>query len=370
MSEMIFEIEGNRAYPRLPRGLKPDGVKYFTPAQVAERLGGTEQRWRDEWISSFGVYLQPAATSDPVEAVAVGDPVVRVDSVVGWDIVHVVRFPHLNEEQWAFVVRECRRRNIDPMEIWVKLRTNQETKKIEPVIITTLGVFRRIAQATGFRGAESPVEFCGEDCNWIKGPWPNGSGHPHAARVMHWRKDIPEPFEGVAYFDRCAQYIAGPDGGKPVLTECWAQANGAPQLAKCATVAAYRAAYTELTNLYTLDEMRTGKSSPDEDKPVAPAASRTESGEIFETTGTAPIAGDIPDDPRIAIRYVDETTPSSLDRLPLELVYAGVGNMAAAKTLIATAAQRWPRLFARNVQAFCGVVLEMCRRQQGGGEPA
>jgi hypothetical protein len=69
--EMLFELADGRPFPRLSgNGLEVDGVKILTPAQVAERLGGTAERWRMEWLSSFGSYLEvePARVPTPQEA--------------------------------------------------------------------------------------------------------------------------------------------------------------------------------------------------------------------------------------------------------------------------------------------------------------
>lgn len=359
MSElsMIFEAVDDgrgslRPFPRLPRGYSADGVRYLTPSQCSQRFGKSEDDWRAEWIGVWGEYL------DPVEA----DPqIATVAARAGDDIVRVVRFPHLDDQQWAYVKVQCDRRKIHPTEIWVKLRNNPETGKIEPVIITTIGVFRRIAEATGFRGPESSAEFCGEDCQFMPGPWPPNKGFPHAARVHVKRKDMEGGFEGVAYFELCAQYVKGPDG-KPQLSECWAAANGAPQLAKCATVAAYRAAYTELSSLYTLDEMRSGRSSPENDRKadkaqIAELPDDTDVVNALRQASPQNASGPLPDDPRMAIKYVDETTPD-IEGLRSALMRTdSINNLVEAQAFIDKCRLKWPRTFSIAPAGFCALVM-------------
>jgi hypothetical protein len=66
--EMLFELVDGRPMPRLPRGQEVDGVTILTPEQLAQRVGGTAERWRAEWISVFHAFIEDPPAPKPATA--------------------------------------------------------------------------------------------------------------------------------------------------------------------------------------------------------------------------------------------------------------------------------------------------------------
>lgn len=361
-SMMLFEIRDGRPTAQLPLGLTVDGVNVLTPEQCSARFGRTPAEWADEWKSVWGRYLAVLDPSIPTSELAVA----TVARVAAWDIVRAVRFPHLSEEQWSFVSEDCRRRRLDPRDVWVKLVTNKDTDKVEPLIITTIRAFRQIADRTGLRRGESPPEFCASEADTLWGPSPwRGQVAPFAARVFVSRKDTDEAFEGIAYWKFCAQFTRDAQD-KVVLTECWDR-GGPHMLGKCASSAAYRLAFpNECGGLYTTDEIeipRTSSQRPAAEDAAADAPSTPVSEPAVFREAPANSASGLPDDPRVVSKLIDETTPD-LERLPIELVYTGAApTVSHAKSIIDEGRRRWPRLFAGHAHAFCAAVIHHARQR-------
>lgn len=365
-SMIVFEVIGDRPVAQLPLGgASPDGLRLLTPAQCVQRFGRTEQAWRDEWHAIWDRYvsmLDPTAPSDATVRAAA--------TVAGWDIVRAVKFPHLNDAQWSYVREDCLRRRIDPRDVEVHLRTGEAGGRAEPLIITTIKVFRQVADRTGLRQHETSPEFCGADGVWVPSPWVRPEP-PEAARVFITRKDRPERIEGIAYWKFCARYTRD-ERGTLVLTECW-EKGGAHMLGKCAAAAGYRVAFSEkFGGLYTSDELPAGPLAADRVASLSPAdrvdagVNSSAGGAGAEGVGRSPAArdeGGVPDDPKAVAQLVDDTTPD-LPRLPIELIFTGAAStIDEARSLIRSSERRWPRLLSLYPKGFCAAVLHHARLQ-------
>ncbi len=140
-------------------------------------------------------------------------------------------------------------------------------------------------------------------------------------------------------------------------------------LGKCAAAAAYRAAFPELFGgLYTSDEVEVNRNR---NRPPAEEAAADEpirsAGEVASSIAAPavnpPVTGELPDDPRVVAKLIDETTPD-LPRLPMELVLSGpCSNIKEAMGFIDSSRRKWPRLFAGHPEAFCAAVMDAARRQ-------
>jgi hypothetical protein len=374
---MLFEIISGRPFPRLPIGpngpLLADGEKVLSLDQCVQRFGRTVQDWRDEWIAVFGRYMSmiaPPADASSDSPSTSPSPALSPAQRVGWDVIRIVRFPHLSDVQWQLFEDECHRRRMHPMDVWVVLQTNDETDLVEPVIVTTIKVFRAKAQASGRRRGESAPEFCGDDGVWQPSPWTK-STPPMAARVYITRTDTDEAFEGLAYWKFCARFTRDAQD-RVVLNEYWDK-GGPHMLGKCAAAAGYRLAFPELFgDLYTTDEIQVNRSiqRPPAEEAAAdePLRSPTEIASSLAAPAPNPssaggIGGEIPDDPRVAMKLIDETTPD-LSRLPMELVFSGpCASVQDAKAFIQKCQNRWPRLLHNHPEAFCAAVMDSARRQ-------
>lgn len=366
--QMIFEVIQGAPQPRLPRGrdgvLVPDGARYLTPAQCAERFGNSEAHWRTLWETTWSGYMPPAdavllsdgATEGP-DAPPPSDPAVRASLMAEEDCVRAVRFPKLNDAQWAFVMNHCRRLRISPRNVWARIEGE------EVMIITTIAAFRAVAERTKRRGKEHLPEFAGPDLMWTSA-WTE-QRPPYAARVLVDRLNRPdEPDEGIAIWELCAQYETGPDG-QPRLNEFWSK-GPLFMLGKCAAANAYRVGYAEeLAGLYTIDEIHV---KPREARAPAaaarPAEVREEAADVFNA-GTGEVVGadkpepapEIRDDPKFAWGLVDDTTPDSPQSLLRSLLEVGASSLAHAQSVVNLFREKLPRLAANHFQGFCAVVL-------------
>lgn len=356
---VVFEVIDGNPVPRLPRGrtgiIVPDGVRYLSAAQCAMHFGQSEDYWRGRWESAWSAYMPPPA-DQPLDDGATEGPVVSAAIMAEEDCVRAVRFPHLNDGQWAYVINDCRRRKINPRLIWVRKRHNPETGEEEVVIITTIAAFRAVAERTGRRGKEHTPEFCGPDLVWKPG-WCEADP-PYAARVKIDRLDGKPADEGVAYWSMCAQFETL-EGGRKQLTETWRE-GGPFMLGKCAAANGYRVGYGDvLDGLYTFDEMRVRSKTPAQQSgQVSEAASDVFSAGTGEVVDARPVEKPtLRDDPKFAWPLVDDTTPESSDSLMRSLLEIGASSVQHAKALVEMFRAQLPRLAMNHFKGFCAVVL-------------
>lgn len=363
---ILFEIVQGQPRARLLPAEAADGVRILTPAQMPALFGHDAEFWEREGRAMFLAYMPPA---DPLRENIPADapPAIVAQRRLEDDVVHLVRFPHLDANQWAYVLEDCQRRRINPRLVWVRLQHNRDTNQLEPVIITTIAAFRLMAERTGERDGEGAPWFAGPDGVFREGPWPEGDRPPYAARVVVRRRGR-DPIEGIAYWRQCADYTIGPDK-LPILSEAW-EKGGAPMLGKCAAVAAYRQGWPdECGGLYSSDEIpvsrqtRTPRAVENE-----PTAAAEEAGVVFAESTVMPPAtspdaalAHLRDDPRAAWPLVDDTTPDSPSRLELELLDTGVSPRSRCAEVIDVFRHRLPQLFGHHFRAFCATVLKTVR---------
>jgi hypothetical protein len=364
---VVFEVVGGRPIPRLLTNVTVDGDRYLDARQCAAVFGKTEAYWRGEWEDVWSPFLEVGGS--PIfagEAAGETSDAVRAAAVRATrDIVRAVRFPHLNDDEWRYLLDDCTKRKLDPRRVWVKRQHNEETNRDEVAVITTIAAMRQQAERTGLREHESEPEFCGPDGAWKPGPWPEGERPPYGARVFVRRKDKEIPFAGVAYWKFVATYELD-ERNDFNATGCWKD-GGPHMLGKCAAADAYRKAFPEdevCGGLYTTEEMRVraAGSSPrggaTEVREDAGEVFNAGSGEVMPAQVEQPV---VRDDPKWAWTLVDETTPDSTRSLIRELLEIGASSVPQAESLIALFKQRLPRLASNHVQAFCAVVLKMVR---------
>jgi phage recombination protein Bet len=159
----------------------------------------------------------------------------------------------------AVFLHYCQRTGLDPFarQIYMIARQGKQT------IQTGIDGFRIIAlRSRKYRG-QTPVQWCGEDGEWVD-VWLSKE-KPSAARVGVKHADFDEPMYAVALW---SSYVGLKGDGS--LTSMWS-IHGPGQLAKCAEALALRKAFpNDLSGIYTHDEMEstdTIEGSVVEEKP-------------------------------------------------------------------------------------------------------
>ena len=243
-------------------------------------------------------------------------------------------------------------------------------------MIATIAAMRLMAERTGRRGGEGAPEFGGADGVWRPGPWTYDDRNPYAARVLVTRRDTGEVFEGIAYWKMVAQYGPAGEDGVPQPAECWRD-GGPHTLGKAAAADAYRKAFPEeIGGLYTTDEMRVSRrdgAALDEPPPKPKLAAGEqprrddgdESGVIINNVPVSPAAPVLPDDPKWAARFVDDTTPESRQRLELTLLELNVTPLAKARAVVDLLSHQCPRLFTNHFREFAALVIRAVRDNPG-----
>lgn len=369
MSEFIFELVGDQFRPVLPRKDRvADGVHFFTDNQAAQRTGRPAEFFQQEWISFYQGDEDLVTSPDSAPAALVGlrptaDPVENAKTAARLALIRKIRFPHItDDEHWAFIVDACRRLKVDPTCIWVKLEKSDDTGKMEPKLITTLLILRQIAESTGKKAGETIPQFCGRDGKWTD-VWV-ADEPPAAARAGVLRRDTDQLFEGTAYFRQCANYVRD-EKGDMVLTEAWKK-GAAPQLGKCALVAAHRAAFHDVIGNLLAREENEPQSLPkfSRESVAGPATS-----EATQLPDQKPPPAEIHDDPKFAWPFVDETTPDSISGLRRDLLDL-LPSKAKADEFIEEFRLKLPRLYNAHLQAFCALVLRQVRENSAACEVA
>lgn len=308
---MIFEACNGFPVPRLARGgsgaeRQPDGVRYFDLEEAAvhfkAQVTTLEQLHRD----FFDDLLVTDAAPDTVAA--------RED--VALAVLHRTRFPDLSPEDFEAVLIECHRRKLNPWakQVWAGYRWNDERKRNDLLMGTTIDGFRAIAHGTGqCAGINAAVFDYGDDPK-----------RPVKAKVVVYRMvdGARQRFTGRALWDE--RYVSGD----------WFWENKPhDMLEKCAEAAAHRKAFPELLG---------GLYEPSEISRTATVARRKPS------KIAAPPPGD--DEP-----------PLTRFRFELELVDLGFGNAARRNALVEGFRVKHQDLYSSDPAEFFSMVLRAVR---------
>jgi phage recombination protein Bet len=149
------------------------------------------------------------------------------------------------DAELALFGQVCQRTGLDPFsrQIYAIKRGSKMTVQV------SIDGFRTIAARSGLYGG-SVTEWCGDDGVW-RDVW-LGSGAPYAAKTTVWRIGSSQPFVGVAKFAHYNQNQG-----------LWSKMSDT-MIAKCSESLALRKAFpSELSGLYTTDEMPEDKPLPE-----------------------------------------------------------------------------------------------------------
>ena len=190
--QMIFELFQDGFIPRLPQDRHsrqprlPDGKRYFSLAQAADRSGTPEPLLRTRYFATLSDLLDPAelasllgepppvGAEDSVPAspphVATessapgtpdrGDPIDAAVTKARLSLLRAARYPRLADEHWEEFMEICQRRRLDPWlnQIYATLREDERTGEDRLQIIMGIEGTRLTAHRTGeYGGCDAPV---------------------------------------------------------------------------------------------------------------------------------------------------------------------------------------------------------------------
>ncbi|HET6613659.1 MAG TPA: phage recombination protein Bet [Kofleriaceae bacterium] len=165
----------------------------------------------------------------------------------------------LNDHETALFLEVARAKGLDPFARQIHAVKRKDGEGGHKMTIQTgIDGFRVIAQRSGDRDGEDPVQYCGPDGKWVD-IWLDEKKPPLAARARVYRRGHSRPYEGIARYDF---YVQRKKGGDP--NHMWGTPGGAAHmLAKCAEALALRKAYPEdLGGMYADEEMGQASNSP------------------------------------------------------------------------------------------------------------
>lgn len=172
-------------------------------------------------------------------------------------ILRRTKFAHLSDLQFAYLMRVCQKRGLDPWLNDVCAEVRNRGGRPDLTIIVTITALRRLAeQSEEFAGRRGPF-WCGPDNQWHE-VWTRPE-FPTAARVGIIRQNHDGIIWGTARWETFCQWKLGPDG-QTQMDEFWAKM-GDHMLAKCAEANGLRAAFPQrFAGLYIPEEMMQAKS--------------------------------------------------------------------------------------------------------------
>lgn len=308
---LIFESCNGFPVPRLARDgsgaeRQPDDIRFFDIEQAAARFNAPVEALEQLHADFFADLIAADAPRDA--------PVLSEDAALA--VLHATRFPELKPQDFDAVMLECHRRRLNPWgrQVWASYKWNNDRKRNDLIIGTTIEGFRAIAHGTGqCAGIDNAIYDYGDD---ERAPV---KAVVAVYRLIGGRK---RKFLGEALWDECS--VPG--------DEFWTQ-RPCLMLAKCAEAAAHRKAFPELCGgLYERCEISptTGPRLP---RPVTPPA---------------PVVG-------------DDVPPLTRFRFELELVDLGFGNAARRNALVEGFRVKWAGRYDADPAVFYAEVLRAVR---------
>jgi len=181
-------------------------------------------------------------------------------------LLHRLKFSHLTESQFDFVMYVCARRGLDPWLGHVTALVVQDAQTGLPTldIVTNHSAERLLSERTGLFDGEGAPQCCGPDGGWVDlWDFQGGSNFPLAARMTVRPRDITEPFVAVATWGEFAEIVDGK------VSDDWKK-HGVRLLADRAAILGHASAFPEeSSSVWTQEEDTSARSTPEPTVAVA-----------------------------------------------------------------------------------------------------
>lgn len=244
-------------------------------------------------------------------------------------MLHSLRFSHLSEAQFDFVMHVCARRGLDPWMGHVTATVVQDASTGLPAldIVTTYAAVRLLSERTGLYDGENAPQWCGPDGVWVD-VWDDqgGSNFPLAAMKTVRRRDITEPFVGVAMWGEYAEIVDGK------VSDNWKK-HGVRLLAERAAILGHISAFPEeCSSIYSTE------TDPTDGKPPEPTVTDDDDDEA------------------------DHDGPETRPELAGMMIDLGYKTPAQRQVVIDAVAKKFPSLCEESQIAFYAQVYKEGKR--------
>lgn len=319
MPEIRFIVSNDQPVPLPPDDTSPiDGVEVLSLDAACERFQwprpALESLYETAWAKDINAGEPPVATAKDISDILYGwqaDPVRtmlrRAD--FGW----------VKDADFAVFLAKCSRRRIDPWcgEAFPRFEWNQQRKQNELILITTIGVLRARAHATGDYAGFGKIQY-----EYADSLIPVSCYVPIYKLVQGQKCE----FIGEALW---SNYYPGAESGtlwdeKPEVC-----------LGICAERAGLHRAFPQLAGLYTAVEFSKPRERP------------RGSGAITDNNSVA---------------HAEPEPPDNQMGFHLALIDLGLATPAKRDDVIAFFRSKHPRLIEDDAQRFYGIVLAAVRR--------
>jgi hypothetical protein len=321
--QAIFEVDDTgHTVPRWPiketgTAIEPDGTKILSVSQAAELSGEPEASLRERFHSAFGALLDGNLLAS--ETMRVGAPKPQPGAVrISDELFRDLFYPHFDDAQFSYLESEGERLGLNPRSrhLYAELRYNEDTKRMEVIIIVGIHGLRAIAAETG--------EYAGSDAAILTFDVDNI--RPTSAVTTVWRmtQGVRCPFTKKVHGDEYYPLMRGDRSGEMPKD----------YLDRCSEAGALRKAFPKLAGLYDPYEMRRSRQGNEQKARIA-----ADRGDVHPARRPAIVAAGGHDDDRArdddAYERDEEMTPRAFKLALMDMGFKTDGDRDAVTRKLA-----------------------------------